>query len=147
MINRKDGGLMVAGGNYLGQSLTRTEFVAQYQAFIVREFDARKGWTTYVLDPSVSTDGRFAISTTFADEVLRSISLVLRIADDPKSWAEWQEKRELERLERHNAFLQSELGDPHTKTRGGVKYRFVWGHASSFYDMKSGGSSIVVSYH
>lgn len=88
----------------------------------------------------LEADGRELVASFyFHGQQLRTVSLAVV---DPEfgstSWSDWSEQRELARKALHDRILRRDLGL--------LRRSFGWGVASSVYDSKSGGSSIVVRY-
>jgi len=55
------------------------------------------------------------------------------------SWSNWVEEKELQQKAIHDSLLFKMLNQP--------PYKYSWGEVQSVYDARSGGSSIIISYH
>lgn len=86
----------------------------------------------------LAADGRELVAIfSFHGEQLRMITLSVVDPEFGSSWSDWSKERELARKALHDRILEKDLG---------LRRSFGWGVASSSYDDKSGGSSIVVRY-
>lgn len=78
------------------------------------------------------------VQLQFCQSMLASVTLTIDSRAFGESWSEWTMENEMRRKARHDEILAA----------SGVENdrKYAWGAACSFYDERSGGSSIYVSY-
>ena len=138
MIIEKASGEIHLDENFvISPSLRLQEFRSSKQGVDAKIAVANGDHTTF---RTVFCDGKknFFMSIWFEKEKLRSASISVADIDEPSSWADWSEEKELARKAAHDQFLISTFGSP--------SKRLAWGKVESLYDPRSGGSSIVVTY-
>lgn len=89
-------------------------------------------WTHLEIRPE---DG-MASTLLFKGERLDRVFVMMLIPSDDLD--QWSEELELQRKEKHDLWLRSELGAP--------PYRYPWGGVTSDYDQKGCVSEIIVTY-
>jgi hypothetical protein len=117
---------------------TRTEFLASAlgtHAQISITNGPRCSWK--LPEVSIGTE-RFHTLLYFHGEQLTMLSLAIKLPGESPSWSQWSETEELDRKRAHDRWLNAHIGGART---------FPWGSVSSDFDPRSGGSSIVLSYH
>ncbi len=85
------------------------------------------------------TDGEsLVVQLQFCESMLAGVTLCLDSKAFGESWGDWTMEKEMQRKARHDEILAA------SGVENDRKYK--WGAACSFYDERSGGSSIYVSY-
>lgn len=151
MLNKNTGEFYVDGLNISFFGRTKLSEVEKQLDKITMKKDLVYIFKHYLLKPQQIGNDLFTILLIFdKDDYLYSIDLVLSIDGKPHSWTNWSEEKELAIKQIHDAWLEKQLGK--AKTRKYMHkhivnyYEFTWGKISSFYDPKSGGSSIKIFY-
>ena len=80
----------------------------------------------------------FYVTLYFFFEELESIELANASAEFGTSWDDWSEASEMKRKAAHDAWLIGQTGN--------ASHKYAWGEVFSDYDVRSGGSSIVMRY-
>ena len=130
-IDASNGRLTFESG-WIGPDLNRMEFLETDAGRISEFCGSNDGWVRLRFRPE---DGVGAVAY-FKDNRLKHIDLAFSLAADNSG--EWSKEREQQRQEMHDDWLRLELGAP--------PYRFSWGTIMSDIDVKTGDSSIFVSY-
>lgn len=93
--------------------------------------------SSYILENVAWGSNDFSAIFYFTDDQLTMVCLGMRIDGEPQDWNTVSDDFELIRKERHDQFLQENEIFPGPR---------VWGAIYSDYDMKSGSSSILLTY-
>jgi hypothetical protein len=127
-------------GIRIGPLLTREQFLVSPLANQCGELVRNEPHCSFAL-PRVRFAGHsFAWSLWFRGSVLQRVSIQCADAEFGSSWSDWSEDRELARKRSHDALLSANLGQDWSHKN------FSWGTVSSSCDLKSGLSSIEVTY-
>jgi hypothetical protein len=122
----------------IGPNLTRTEFLAATWAGDAEDVVVNEPWHSWKLRGKYVAEAvSFIVVLYFHGECLKMI--ILGNADERfgKSWGDWSLENEMARKASHDQWLTSFLGSWR---------EFPWGGASSEFDSRSGGSSIIIRY-
>jgi hypothetical protein len=93
---------------------------------------------SYVLGRYEIAGPTFSVALSFYAQKLEAIGLTDMAAEFGTSWADWSEEKEQKRKQAHDRWLIQQIG-----CRGRL---YDWGEVRSYFDARSGGSSIVLRY-
>ena len=100
--------------------------------------DMGTGWRWYMLPEWQDAVAHCRVELGFHDGLLTLVSLLLRLEDDgADTWADWSQERELERVRRTEAWLQS---------RGVPSGAYAWGTVWTGLDAVGGSGSGAVRF-
>lgn len=130
-IDIRTGRITFVSGS-IGPHFDRHEFLASDLGRNSKLFGANDGWVRLGFDPE---PGIGAVAY-FKDDRLKHVDFGFRMPTDSNN--EWTSEGEKLRQAKHDAWLRTELGEP--------PYKFNWGAVESSIDVKTGDSSIFVTY-
>ena len=134
------GAIFTDAGERIHALLRRTDFERSDLGRGAAVLTRNEPWLSYLIDRAIG--GRpFKVALYFEAEHL---DMVLLAIDEPQfgtSWAEWSLESEMARKAAHEAWLAETVAPGLGEGR-----KFNWGLLQSSYDVKGGGSEIVVRY-
>ena len=130
-ISRNDGSISFAGGS-INAGMDRVVFLASPLGSKSARWFANGPFETYRFLPEPG----IIATTDFQDGRLLNVSIFFSLPDDSEE--NLSVERELQRKQKHDAWLRAELGDP--------PYRYNWGHISSAFYQQHCESDIMVVY-
>lgn len=128
----RDNGVIEFKSGSIGSQTTRQAFLESSLGRDAEVAVDNEPFMTWRVRPEAG----IAATVSFEKEQLRSVAWLFELPAETKR--DWTERLELERKERHDAWLLDELGAP--------PYRFTWGTVSSDFDQKGCVSDIIVVY-
>jgi hypothetical protein len=125
-------------GGVLGPTLTRDAFHASPLADGAEIFVQNEPWCSFKLAQVPVLTTQYIVVVFFHGQRLTMVHLTDADPEFGASWDDWSEEKELRKKARHAAWLR-EVFDLPVGT-------YAWGDVASEYDVRSGGSSIIVTY-
>jgi hypothetical protein len=130
-INVSNGALIFQSGT-IGPHLERPDFLETNLGREAKVILANEGWVNMQFEPEPDVSA----TAFFKDDRLKNVFLAFGVPAD--STQEWVENREQQRKEKHDSWLQAEIGNP--------PYEFPWGKVESDFDARAWSSEILVIY-
>ena len=139
MIDKTNGELVIESIPLrIGTRLSRSEFLSLSVGKSAKIVVKNEPFCSYNIGRHEISGLDFIVIIYFYNELLESVSLTSVDDKSGESWADWSEKKELEKKEIHDRWLNHMLGKS--------SFRYKWGEVWSGYDSKSGFSSIEIRY-
>lgn len=141
MFEKGTGAILIEEDSFhIGPQLRRDHFLASRLAETAKILVKNEPWCSYLLKPKRIGGVSFLVSLFFYEQTLQHVELVDAhdYNENENPWSSWSQEKEINRKTKHDTWLKSVLGHP--------PYQYDWGDVSSLYDLRSGGSSIIIRY-
>jgi hypothetical protein len=140
MIDIDNGDIYINNGNFvIKKGLSKNNFINSnlFNEVLHQDDDI---YTRYFIKPQLIGNDYFFINLYFDSKNILQLVDISMLDDDGSwpIWENWSEEKELSRRERHNKWLEDNIGKN--------QYKYSWGSISSTYDPRSGASSITINY-
>ena len=141
VINPNTGSIRIDGYRHrVKPGMTEDAFLESSLAVGAAEDRMGKRHTWYRFQPLTLGGRLFFVSVLFTDGVIDRVELCHSDDRYGKSWEDWSESKERSRKAFHDRWLRENLGPKPLSTA------YPWGSVDSWYDARSGGSSITIRY-
>lgn len=131
MISKKTGEITVEN-ILVSPSITLDKFVGSSFGMNSQVLVKNGEWSTIQVD----TGSQIGMNLLFSGQELATVTIYIKSSDS--SWTSWSKVKECERMIKHDELLRHDLGQE--------LYVFSWGKVESTFDVKSGSTSIIVTY-
>jgi hypothetical protein len=133
-----NGDLVLDGGERIGASTRRTEFLASLHGKRAKVFVANPPWCSFRFEAAAAGGERLIVLPQFYDEELVWIDLAWPADRFEFEVVDWEEASCLKEMAAYEAWLERLLG------RG--PFRAAWGSLAPVYDRKAGSSFVRLDY-
>jgi hypothetical protein len=141
MIDRADGSLQFESPPVrVAADFTLEQFQSSALFAIAKPLNQNAPWRRFECKRLGIAGEEIAAAFCFKDGRLHSFGLAVLRPEFGSSWSDWSEEKEQSRLKLHHELLRKWLGP------GDGRYQFAWGTVESDFDIRSGESSIEVTY-
>lgn len=140
VIDKETGAFRLADEFAATKDAAYPEVLAFFNGQDVETDDYRNGWTIISVSDHFVQGHYFNITFRFEHALLKSIDFILSptpYALSTDSWDNWSHDEEMDKKDRYDNWLTTQVG--------GAR-KFHWGTVSAWFDERGGGSSITLRY-
>lgn len=149
MIDKRTGDILIPITNFkIHKGLQKNELESSkfYKDFIRDMRDMKTGYIWYYFSSVSLMHREILFSLCFKNGNLDSVYFCVDSNDLPTSWSNWSEEGELKRKNLNEELLCEIFCCDIKQNSLPSEYHFTWGNVTSYYDPRSGGSSVILRY-
>lgn len=137
IIDSTNGGLIFSN-DFTVSSKTIAEEIIVFFGLENKQPDEKTGWCSYNVRHVKLGDTHLRTTFYFNNGSLKMTDFIIADKEFIEcSWDDWNEKEELEQEKKYDKWISDQIGDCR---------QFDWGLIHSFYDRRSAGTSIIITY-
>jgi hypothetical protein len=134
-IDNTNGNIIFGNGEVLGSASTRSSFLTSQNGNMSNVLVENEPWCSFSFNDENKS---MSVAISFHGEILDSINVSVIGPEYGESWSDYDEVKEMARKESNDNWLISNGLIP--------GHQYSWGSARSYFDKKSGFSTVIIRY-